>query len=1207
MRGLSKLYLCACEREGCLSNSELVRYFMELDKCSLTDEDSEASRGSIPSSRDEYKSIKTPSRTRDDESIAVCEQEPIPYLVGRKDTGGKAAIREGDDTNNIRSNFRAASHACHTKLDLSKNYLGDAGLAAVFRVLPLLGWVTHVNAQGCGAGKQAVRALCDVLTMELPITTSPSSSNGGSGGVNLGTAGPSALFSSQSSKGDNNSVRYSSYSPPLSPELCFGTPLLPLEVIDLRANSLFVGSGRMLCKALQARHRLTTVYRQKFSSSSRAETTTTMNRDANFNDDDLCSQAQCKRSSERIPVDILPVEVLVDYDGFPPSTASTLRALNQSAHEEKQRRGFVKRMRREEEQMKIFCVSTHGGGVSGGVADTYGKSLAWKGQPIGEHLIYRIPNYTASPCDDQEMSTHRTNSTGNSSITRSGSNTALSVLRTSAAAACLSEGNNAGYLSQSSYVGVPFYDHSNPYLSRVVGEINQYMEEYLIAFRCLSRRRRGPDRVENSSSMTNHALHQLAKSQENKEEGKKAGEAENNDNDEEDFPATEYVENALAAAELCVDVGAATLTFLPCTNASLWYSHYLFEPSTRRTPFPLSSCSEEEGEREEKGTKEGEGIIWKFNEEEELWCAEVHHHVGALLRGFYANPHLEKELEEHRGPVLGMYMAELKELFYSTTAVLGSDPQWRKKYPSSLGKEETEESGQARGRSDELSLSSSPACVKDNPTCVEATSSRSFLQQVSQLESLYYRIVVALVTQRMSDIPSMEGVEKRLKDIRAFMVNYMCEGKKEVPECGLRERWLHDALLGNPSVLSSSSSSPSSLPSLNSPVAARGAWPAWCAETKYFLFNEAHHRRQWNAALVPREGKQTWWIPRPLLDSPATTSSPYHTLPSALAPPPLGHDSSLVSEYPLGSVLPTTQPHKSVIPPRYRSLLHCSCNERLASQFSPFSPRYTEEKSVRVRRQGLNPLLPRPCPSCCHAALSVLPNFFRDPAVLRRMSIQQKIRDALPMELKLFFLDLTIRRRSRAGYIPRIFGVGTRLFSKEIPLLSSIIEGGGEVEEEEEEVDVFIYSQYPHGNKRGGEDGEDSVGTAPSPLPTKRQTALDKLLEEWASQEKTTPPKDGMDAHKSPSSSSSPSSPPSDGPPLPRLRRRHIVSIMDYFAVVDGKPNRMVELLKGFEEWYRLMMVESFDVGHPSSSLLLRPSSSSSSFIYSPPRLVQST
>lgn len=168
------------------------------------------------------------------------------------------------------------------------------------------------------------------------------------------------------------------------------------------------------------------------------------------------------------------------------------------------------------------------------------------------------------------------------------------------------------------------------------------------------------------------------------------------------------------------------------------------------------------------------------------------------------------------------------------------------------------------------------------------------------------------------------------------------------------------------------------------------------------------------------------------------------------------------------------------------------------------------------------------------------------------MVLQQKLRDVLPMEMKLFFLDMVVRRRGQTGYIPRVFGVGTRLWR---PEMEASRPAGENLKEEEEE----------------GEKGKKNEAEAPQ-----KRSALQRLLDDWASLESVSETKRMGAGGRTKGNES-----PSDNASLPPLPRRQLVSAMDFFAAVDGKPERMGELLASFEEWYRLMMVECFDVGHP--------------------------
>ncbi|KAH9597166.1 hypothetical protein LSM04_004309 [Trypanosoma melophagium] len=52
-----------------------------------------------------------------------------------------------------------SSEECPINLDLSSNYLGDAGSAALLRTVEIMRWVRVINLRDCGAGPLAVKAL----------------------------------------------------------------------------------------------------------------------------------------------------------------------------------------------------------------------------------------------------------------------------------------------------------------------------------------------------------------------------------------------------------------------------------------------------------------------------------------------------------------------------------------------------------------------------------------------------------------------------------------------------------------------------------------------------------------------------------------------------------------------------------------------------------------------------------------------------------------------------------------------------------------------------------------------------------------------------------------------------------------------------------------------------------------------------------------
>eukprot|EP00796_Vickermania_ingenoplastis_P003853 gene3853-2731_t len=1031
MRGLSTLYLCACEREGCLSNSKLVQFFAELDQYSPTD--------------------------------TLTDERQKRNMLGQE---MDLSMEHGE--------VSLQSRACPSVLDFTQNYLGDAGLAAVFRVLPLMRWVKKVLAQGCGAGPQSVKALCDVLTMELPTVYDTTRSS------------------------------------------TIGLPLIALECVDLRGNAIFVASGRQLLKALDARRRVTARY----------------------------------------DVDLPPMEVLVDYHNLPYSISSALEALNLIGYEDRKRRQVLRKRQEESEQQRLFCVDASAmGGTIGTVSSL---------QPTGENVIYRIPEYM--PND--------------------------------------SKAPDAAPLL--------FYNSADPRLARLVREMNHHMEDYLVAFKCLSKR------------VT-------------LEDGTGAG---------------EFL-HARAAAQICVELGADTLSFLPFTNASVW-----FEDSIRREdPATAAILAEEETMRKTASSGRTLSCVPSMGDirhihsitapmpdgqvatlererrkkaeerkvELELRYAEINMNVSSLLRGFYANPHLEMEVAEHRGPTLMHYMHRLRELFYDH------------------------------------------GCPDDDPLA-EA-------DRMQLLEALYNRVVTALTSKSMTDLPSMRQFEERLSDIRLYMVEEMLMGTAVEDLMRLQRairnelippvpyetaKWIVDARSTNlppprewatpsegggdkpreeeeapaevagggaaaASAIAQHRASSACSPSCaNAASPYRRVWPLWCTQMKYFLFNNMPHQREWNKELVPKE-RRRWTVfppqvrtarkltgtlgsvtsPTPLRFSESRGQTPYMFRDSVDAsltkerqtpqrqteavvvvegedhPHAVAHASSRASPWDQSQQHQQLQdahneeddgndgddtredddaeeafritrrtskkalrdssdeedeeefcyeeeegeedddeasvgPKENPVPLVYRSEVLCTCQQRLQDSFP-----------VRPPTSARRTCLPRPCPSCCYSALAILPSFFSDTLMLERLELQEKVRDALPMELKVFFLDMILRRRSRSAYVPRMFGIGTRLRKEE--------DGG-----------LLAAATTASGSAAGS---EGSAFTGFSILPDRH-----------AMQHATAT---GVP------------------PELPNIPSRRLVSIMDFFAAVDGKRERMLEVLSGFEEWYRLKMVESFDVAYP--------------------------
>lgn len=983
MRGLSTLYRLACEEEGCLCNSQLVELFASLDKYSPCDESS-----------DDFH-----------------EQATAEKVAAEKAVESTSAVNQP-----VHSNHFLAQRACPAVLDFTNNYLGDAGLAAVFRVLPLMRWVTHINARGCGAGNQAMKVLADMLVLEFP---------------------------SQVDYGQGKRI---------------GVPLLSLRCIDLRDNALFAAAGRMLCSALKARRSIIK-----------------RNRDI-------------RHGIPSITDDLLPLEVLVDYSNFPSTMAKTIRDFNTQASKEAKNADLERQRREEAEIVRLFTCR------GGGEAET-------------ENVIYRLPHYYPGQ------------------ISSSGQG---STKRTS-----LNEGDvrSTSPNSLSSRSGFPFYDASNPHVARLVREINIHMEDYLVAFKCLSKR-----------SIVDA----------------KAGIAE--------------FEQGLAAAQVCVDLGAETLSWLPLSSASIWYQFMIHSPPSSDSKVQIDELENDVGPKSNPNLPSTIDFFpcdAEKLEKPSMRYAEIQANVSALLRGFYANPFLEEEIIKNREPTLVLYIHELKSLLYE--AVL--PPQ--------------------------------------NSDLLE--------NHMLKLESLYYRVVAALVTKRMDDLPSMAPLEQRLQDIRSYMIHEMLERleandlytfqkalrqEAEIPAtsssslspskfCLKPASALRPPFTGPSPVSLSTEDSFSSHNFVSSPY--RSVLPLWCSEMKYFLFNHPQHWCQWNAEYLADVqealSKQQHERQERLLSTMPYTSYPYQRSLSLPISPQrrkeqekedlcngrqaspyvlLSRSSSSSSSvsnkltttcrssHRKTSVKPLRAPSHSPKPKgvdasmltgrgaheqcndkasRHRSLFACSCSERLKDTFPSyaFSPLSAASSEAAKHGPGGRPTqLPRPCPSCCFASLTVLRNFLQDPVVQERMALQEKVRDALPMELKVFFFDMLLRRRSRCAYIPRVFGIGTRLPPSDHPAIS---QSTLSVPSTQCPSEMNWRCSQPEVEQRSS-----------TPNVTERRS--------WMNGENTIL----SDMFVSP---------------------HHLVSVVDFFAAVDGKKELLSEVLSAFEEWYRLKMVESFDVSYP--------------------------
>ncbi|CAJ1027140.1 hypothetical protein Q4I30_004448 [Leishmania utingensis] len=295
MRSTSALYRYACDEEGCVSHSELVKLFHGIDVALDTAAD---------------------GATNADEMTAA---PPPPALTDKM-------------------LLAYAPNLCFpTHLTLSQSYLGDAGLAALMRVLPILRWVRAIEARGVGAGPRTIEALSAALTAHLVE------------GCEEAAALPTVTTTGESGRGAE----------PLA-----GGRLPALELVDLRDNDgIYALSGQRLLAALRKRN--------------------------------LMLRAWCADHSGVGNV-VPALEVLVDLDALPPSMANALHTWNEEAANRKHQLVLDREMHRWQEQVKVFTVrSALSEAMKCSDSDMPSASVtgAAAGQPVGEHVIFRLPSF----------------------------------------------------------------------------------------------------------------------------------------------------------------------------------------------------------------------------------------------------------------------------------------------------------------------------------------------------------------------------------------------------------------------------------------------------------------------------------------------------------------------------------------------------------------------------------------------------------------------------------------------------------------------------------------------------------------------------------------------------------------------------------------------------------------------------------------------
>jgi hypothetical protein len=289
MRSTSALYRCACEEGGCVLNVELVRLFHCIDvalqsPAPLNDEDEVEEEGQA-----KFRTIKVAA----------------PSLIA------------------VRPSLLYPTH-----ITLSDTYLGDAGTAAFFRVLPMMRWLRTVRARGVGAGSRSIDALCGGLTAYLV--------------EGCEEAPPLHLTEDEEDRSDQ-----------LSHPLAGRLP--GLELVDLRDNdAIFTLSVEKLLAVLRKRRAALIQWCAK--------------------------HGECDPDAAVLPA----LEVLVNLSSLLPTTAQSLQVWNDAAVGIKQRRQAAAEQRRWAEQLRVFTVLHD---VAGDSSSTASPGV----RPTGEQVVFRLP------------------------------------------------------------------------------------------------------------------------------------------------------------------------------------------------------------------------------------------------------------------------------------------------------------------------------------------------------------------------------------------------------------------------------------------------------------------------------------------------------------------------------------------------------------------------------------------------------------------------------------------------------------------------------------------------------------------------------------------------------------------------------------------------------------------------------------------------
>ncbi|KPI84373.1 hypothetical protein ABL78_6580 [Leptomonas seymouri] len=298
MRSTSALYRHACEEEGCVLHTELVKLFHGVDVALQT--------AAADPLRDASALREEDDSTEEDAAIT-----PLPPAL----------------TDSLLIAFRP--NLCYpTHITLSKTHLGDAGMAAFFRVLPMLRWLRVVDARGIGAGPRSIDALCNSLVAYLVE----------------GCEEAPAMRLAETEEADAGRIGGVDRHP-------LAGRLPALELVDLRDNdAIFTLSVEKIIAVLRTRRGALLRW--------------------------------CAKEGERNldAIVLPPLEVYVDAANLLPTTAHSLQAWNAEAAAVKLRREVAAGEQRWKEQLRIFTVPREAAeGPPCGM------------QPVGEHVVFRVP------------------------------------------------------------------------------------------------------------------------------------------------------------------------------------------------------------------------------------------------------------------------------------------------------------------------------------------------------------------------------------------------------------------------------------------------------------------------------------------------------------------------------------------------------------------------------------------------------------------------------------------------------------------------------------------------------------------------------------------------------------------------------------------------------------------------------------------------